>query len=380
MSAAAAAPTWFQRFLLPGLAFKAVVIGGGYATGRELAEFFIGSGPVGGLQGMVLAMLIWSLVCALTFLFARLVGAYDYRSFFQSLLGPFWIAFEIAWLLLLILILAVVSAAAGAIGAALFGWPEWIGTLLLALAIVGVTSYGTGAAEKLFRYSSTLIYVVYALFLVLALLSFGERIPAQLARPVPDDGWAIAGVTYASYNLVAAVAILPFLRHLTSRRDALVAGVLSGPLAMLPAILFFLCMAAYYPEIDDEPLPSDFLLRRIGLGWFHLLFQLMIFCALLETGIGIVNAFVERFANRRGGERLPHRTRLLIAAVLVLGSGFAASAIGLVELIARGYGAFGYIMLGVFVLPLVTIGLWRIVRTPPTPRPADAIPIKESIT
>ena len=25
--------SWFQRRLLPGLAFKAVVIGGGYATG-----------------------------------------------------------------------------------------------------------------------------------------------------------------------------------------------------------------------------------------------------------------------------------------------------------------------------------------------------------
>ncbi|MES2772187.1 MAG: type II secretion system protein, partial [Pseudomonadota bacterium] len=33
--------TWFQRFLLPGFAFKAVVIGGGYATGRELAEYFL---------------------------------------------------------------------------------------------------------------------------------------------------------------------------------------------------------------------------------------------------------------------------------------------------------------------------------------------------
>ena len=44
--------SWFQRFLLPGLAFKAVVIGGGYATGRELAEFFLGSGPAGGLLGM----------------------------------------------------------------------------------------------------------------------------------------------------------------------------------------------------------------------------------------------------------------------------------------------------------------------------------------
>src|SRR3546814_14100002 len=83
------------RSLLPGLAFRAVVIGGGYATGRELAEFFLGSGPRGGLAGMVLAMAVWSLVCAVAFLFARATAAYDYRSFFKALLGRFWLLFEI---------------------------------------------------------------------------------------------------------------------------------------------------------------------------------------------------------------------------------------------------------------------------------------------
>jgi hypothetical protein len=39
--------TAFQRLLLPGFAFKAVVIGGGYATGRELTTFFVPSGPRG---------------------------------------------------------------------------------------------------------------------------------------------------------------------------------------------------------------------------------------------------------------------------------------------------------------------------------------------
>jgi uncharacterized membrane protein YkvI len=77
---AATAPprsSWFQRFLLPGLAFKAVVIGGGYATGRELAEFFLPSGPWGGLAAMLLAMTIFSLVCIATFLFARKLEAWD---------------------------------------------------------------------------------------------------------------------------------------------------------------------------------------------------------------------------------------------------------------------------------------------------------------
>ena len=50
--------TWFQRFLLPGFAFKAVVIGGGYATGRELAEFFLPSGAWGGLAAMALSTVI----------------------------------------------------------------------------------------------------------------------------------------------------------------------------------------------------------------------------------------------------------------------------------------------------------------------------------
>lgn len=356
-------PSWFQRFVLPGFAFKAVVIGGGYATGRELAEFFIGSGPAGGVQGLVLAMAIWSGVCALTYMLAYVLRAYDYQTFFKALLGPFWILFEIAYVLLLILILAVIAAAAGTIGTTVLGLPEWVGTAALLGAIVGTTTSGTEGAERLFKYSSIALYVVYALFVVLAFSSFGDRIGPQLARDVPTDGWLVGGVTYASYNVIAAVAILPFLRHLTSRRDALIAGLASGPLAMAPALLFFLAMVAFYPEIGDEALPSDFLLRQIDLGWFHILFQTMIFAALLETGVGIVNGLNERIAAARSrrGAPLSTRARFAISAVLVIGCGLTASRFGLVTLIAQGYGAFGYIMLAIFVLPLATIGVVRLI-------------------
>jgi uncharacterized membrane protein YkvI len=208
---AGASPSWFQRFLLPGLAFKAVVIGGGYATGRELAEFFLGSGPGGGLAGMILAMLIWSIVCAVAFLFARAAGAFDYRGFFKALLGRFWILFEIIWLCFLVLILSVVAAAAGTIGLEVLGLPGIAGTLFLVAAIAGITSFGNRGAEQLFRHASVLIYFTYVAFVVLGLLSFGERIGPALALDVPADGWASAGVRYASYNVVAVVAVLPFV-------------------------------------------------------------------------------------------------------------------------------------------------------------------------
>lgn len=362
--AAETRPSFFQRFLLPGLAFKGVVIGGGYATGRELVEFFLGSGPLGGLLGMLLAMAVWSLVCAVTFMFARLVSATDYRTFFQALLGPFWILFEIVYVLFLILVLAVMAAAAGSIGAATFGFPEWAGTVALMAAVVAVTTFGTAAAEGLFRYSSSFIYLVYGVFLLLALLSFGDRIGPQLAAPVPDAGWIGGGIAYASYNVIAAVAILPFLSHQTSQRDAWIAGLLSGPMAMLPAILFFLSMAAWYPEIGAATLPSDFLLRRIDAPWFYVLFQGMILCALLETGIGIVNAINARatVAAEQVGGRFPPALRGATSAILVVGSGVAATQIGLVALIAEGYGFFGYVILAIFVLPLATIGVARILK------------------
>src|SRR3546814_3955998 len=98
-----------------------------------------------------------------------MMRAYDYRSFFEGLLCPAWIAFEVAYLIFVVLILAVFGAAAGAIGAATFGWPEFAGSVLLALSIVAVTSFGTDIVETLFKYASMLIYAVYALFLVFAL-------------------------------------------------------------------------------------------------------------------------------------------------------------------------------------------------------------------
>ena len=359
--------SWFQRYLLPGLAFKAVVIGGGYATGRELAEFFLPSGPWGGIFAMLLAMVVWSAVCIVTFLFARATGSRDYRTFFRNLLGPGWIVFEAAYFLFVILILAVFGAAAGAIGQALFGWPPLAGTLCLIVGIAAFATYGNTSVERLFKWVSFFLYGVYVIFVVLALSAFGERVAANFTAGGSNAGWALGGLTYAGYNIVGAVVILPVLRHLTSNRDAVIAGALSGPLAMIPAFLFFICMVAWYPEIGQQALPSDYLLQRMNLPVFHVTFQLMIFAALLESGTGGVHAVNERIAHAyrsRYQRDLSERGRLALAGGLLLIAIFLADRFGLITLIARGYRALAYVLLAVYVLPLMTYGVWRLARRP----------------
>lgn len=356
----------FQRFLLPGFAFKAVVIGGGYATGRELAEFFLPSGPWGGLAAMLLATVIWSAVCVATFLFARRYHAHDYLTFVRALLGPASIIFECAYLLFVVLILAVFGAAAGALGEAALGAPKLAGTLALMIAIASVVAFGTVSVERLFKYVSFLLYAVYALFAVLALTRFGDRIVAGFGAGGPTEGWALGGLTYAAYNIVGAVVILPVLRHLTSDRDAVVAGLIAGPLAMIPALLFFCCMVAFIPGIATETLPSDFLLQRLDLPLFHLLFRLMIFTALLESGTGSVHAINERISavwTARHGHPLGRGARLGIALGILTVCMFVAQRFGLVTLIAKGYRALAVVFLLIYVLPLFTVGITRLSRS-----------------
>jgi uncharacterized membrane protein YkvI len=366
----------FQRLVLPGLAFKAAVIGGGYATGRELAEYFIPSGPQGGVLAILVAMVSWSVVCALTFVLAHATRCFDYRSFFGTLLGPFAVVFELAYLVFMVLILAVFGAAAGAIGEAMFGWPKLVGTLLLMAGIGAFTAYGNHSVEQLFKWVSFFLYGVYALFVVFVLTGFGERALEIFRTPVPVDGWLSGGLTYAGYNIVGAVIILPLARHFTSRRDAMVAGVLAGPLAMVPGLLFFICMIAWYPRIGAEALPSDYMLRQLDMPVFHLLFQAMIFSALLESGAAAVHATNERVATAwrtHSGAELPNAARFAIAATVLVGSIFIADHFGLVALIAKGYRGLAYLFLAVYVLPLLTVGVWWLrrnaARTPAVSHP-----------
>lgn len=354
----------FQRFLLPGFAFKAVVIGGGYATGRELAEYFLGSGPAGGALGMLVSMLCWSALCACTFLFAHVTGSHDFGTFFRALLGRAAVLFDVVYACFLLIVLSVFGAAAGELGHSVLHWPAWTGTVLLVLSIAAVVSYGNSSVEALFRYVTYFLYAVYVALFILCLFKFGDPIAHAFANVPPSGKWWLGGMTYAGYNAIGAVAILPVLRHLQSRRDAVTAGAIAGVLGMLPALLFFVCMSAFYPEIATATLPSDYLLQRLDAPVFHVLFQCMIFAALLESGAGIVHGANERIAAVLSGRGvvLTRGNRLAIGSILLVVSVWIATQFGLVALVARGYRLLALMMLAVYVVPIFTVGLWRVTR------------------
>jgi hypothetical protein len=94
---------------------------------------------------------------------------------------------------------------------------------------------------------------------------------------------------------------------------------------------------------------------------------LMIFAALLECGTGSVHAVNERISSarkRRGAAGLSNVARLTLAGAVLTGSVFLADRFGLVMLIARGYRILAYAMLALYVLPIMTFGVWQLFRRP----------------
>jgi uncharacterized membrane protein YkvI len=359
----------FRRYLLPGFVFEAAVIGGGYATGRELVEFFLPAGPAGGLLGMGVTMLVWSVVLAVSFELARRARAYDYRSFMKLLLGRGWFLFEGAYFLLSVLVLAVMGAAAGEVVLSLFGAPRIVGSLVMIASVGLVLFQSSGAIERFLSWSVGYFYLVYLVFVVWCLLTFGGRIEESLAAEPVGSRWLLAGVTYAGYNVATIPAVLFSIRHLGRAKEAVVAGLVAGPLAMLPAVAFYVPMMGYHREIGEVALPSAFLLAKLGAPWFEWAFQIAVLLTLVDTGVAILHAVNERVARgyEEGGRLMPRALRPAIAVGIMAVSVFAASAVGLVGLIARGYGLLTYAFIALLVLPVLTVGVSRLRRLDGSP-------------
>jgi uncharacterized membrane protein YkvI len=356
---------WFRRYLLPGFVFEAAVIAGGYATGRELVEFFLPAGPWGGLLGMLVSMLFWSAVLMISFELARRAQSYDYRSFFKLLLGRGWFLFEIAYLLLLVLIIAVMGAAAGEIVHSLFGLPKLLGSL----GMIGLTGlllfYSSATIERFLALSVSYLYLVYIVFVVWSIAVFGDRIEHALATEPVGDNWFKAGITYAGYNVATLPAVLFCIRHLKRPRETLVAGFLAGPLGMLPGVLFYIAMIGYHNELASVSLPSAFLLGKLGAPWFEWAFQIAVLLTLVDTGVALLHSINERVAKiyEEKAQPMPRLLRPALAVAIMIGSVYAASAIGLVDLIAKGYGYLTYAFIALLIVPVLTIGLWRLLRS-----------------
>lgn len=350
----------WTRYLTPGLVFQSVLIGGGYGTGAEIARYFASHGLLGGLLGLGVTAAAWSVLCAVTFEFARVFRTYDYGSMMRRLLGRAGVLYDLCFYAMLLLVLGVVNATAGASVRALTGLPSWMGVAMLSFGVVFLVLRGTEAIEKALSLWAYVLYAVFTLFLAAVFLRFGPAVTAELRGGEISPGWLSGGLRYAAYNLLCVSMILYTLRDLKTRREAVTCGVLAGLLGAAPALPLLLAMGCDLPAALASETPVTAIFERLDMPWLYVLFEIVLFGTLVETAAGFIKALEDRIEQALFRSRSFELARPLITGA-VTALGICVSTFGLTGLIDKGYGAVSLAALGLFALPMLTAGV-RMIR------------------
>lgn len=355
---------WWRVYVLPGAVFQSVLVGGGYGTGREIVEFFTQQGGLGGFLGLAVTLICWIVVLGATYEFARRFRAYDYRSFFQHLLGRWWFLFEVLFGLMLVLVLAVVASAAGEVLLQELGLPYLVGITAMLLLVGILAFFGREVIANVLALWTGVLYVLFLAYFVASVSATGSASLAELTRWEAGGGWATKGLQYALYNLFIVPVVLYATVAIRTRREAVLAATAAAFICVIPASLFHFTFLAHYPEVVGFEIPVYTVLVGLGLQILVLSYLVGLFGTFIETGAGLIHGVNERIDSYRrdlGHPSLKRLTRSLIAMGTVAVSAVLAT-VGIIPLIARGYGGISWGFLLVYILPLLTIGVMKMRR------------------
>ncbi|WP_435181429.1 YkvI family membrane protein [Halorussus sp. AFM4] len=366
----------FGKIVLPAIILQSVLIGGGYATGREIVAY----GAKYGAAGWLAVVGIWlgfTVMAVLTFELARTFEVYDYKNFIKQLIGRLWPAFDLLFLVMAVLVIAIMASAAGNIMEQTVGIPYFVGVGAV-IAVVGVLSYAGETLIERFKTGGTaFLYVAYLVFGVLVLSQTWGDVTAVFASGntsyVDSAGVGAvvkSGILYVGYNLVVFPAVFFALERQQNRRESVVSGVLAGTLMTLPFALTYVAFMGFYPaeSVMGASVPWLPVLESVGGPAIIAFYGLVMGWTLIETSVGLIHALIDRLDENiddvavgplEGQTGLSSLQSGLLAVGVLVGA-LLLSRVGIIALVAQGYTMMAYLFIALFAVPLLTVGVLRI--------------------
>lgn len=354
---------WWSRVLLPGIILQSVLIGGGFATGREIVEYGGRFGASGWISGLAI-FFGFTVLATLSFEACRQWNVYDYKSLLKKLIGKGWIAYEISYLLLGVIIIAVMASAAGEILNNTLGFNVWVGIVLI-IGLVGFLNYmGEAFIARMKTIGTVALFGAYTLFGISVFTSRSSEIftvfqgwDTSYSTETPGFLFLIwTGITYVGYNLAVYPAAFFTVKNIGSKKESVVAGVVAGLLMTIPWFLTYIAIMAYYPDASvlDAPVPWLKMLEPFGPS-FVIVFGIVVGWTLVETATGIIHAFIGRIevdVIARTNKHLTGSRKALISFVALIAAMLLAR-VGIIDLIAKGYSFMAYAMILFYGVPLL---------------------------
>ena len=325
-----------------------LVIGAGFASGREILEYFNFRSNTN-ISGVLIAAFLFMIIAYLILAKSSEEGISDFDSYITSVAGRTAPLVRGFMLVYMFCGLFVMFSGSGALTDSLSLLPDFYGSVLMALICFAILSFDLRGIVTLNLILVPLmicgiifVSVCTAIFSDIAVFSPTEYI---------NGGVMISAVCYATYNTVTAGAVLvPLAKDLsikTIRAAAVGGGFCIGFLIML----VWTVQGASFDLIHDSELPMLTLAALCG-KLCKRVYTAVLFMAICTTavsyGFGLMSHFSDKIKTSR--------QRVLFSAVLCL-TALPFSLYGFSNLVSQLYSAFGYI--GMIWIVMVIVDKYR---------------------
>ena len=163
------------------------------------------------------------------------------------------------------------------------------------------------------------------------------------------------GILYVGYNLAVYPASFFTFKDIQTRRESVIASIISGLMMTIPWFLTYFAIMAYYP--DKSVLESTVPWLKMLVEFNPILiavFGIVVGWTLIETATGMIHAFISRIETEaiEKGNPLQNITKAYISLAALIAS-LILSQVGIIDLVAKGYTVMAYAMIAVYAVPLL---------------------------
>ncbi|CAH2716531.1 hypothetical protein BACCIP111895_03718 [Neobacillus rhizosphaerae] len=333
---------WNQAFQIAAV-YVGTVVGAGFATGKEIVEFFSRFGFFGFIS-ILMSGYLFVMIGSKMMRMAAQIEAKSYQEFNEYLFGK-WAGsvINIFMLIMLLGVSAVMLAGAGAVFEEQLGLPKNLGVFLTIFLSYLVMLVGT---KGLFAVNAFIVplMITFSLILMFLSLQMPHFLEHFLFIPHAADGWksVIAPFSYAALNLGLAQAVLvPVATEVRDDWTIKWGGILGG-LALTLILIGSHFTLIMLPNLELYDIPMAIIMKNLA-PFFYWIFVLVIYGEIFTSVIGNVFGL-----DRQLQQYMPVPTMLSVTAIFVVS--YLISLVNYSTLLSYLYPLFGYICMTFFIL------------------------------
>ena len=334
------------------LMFVGAIMGAGFASGREIWQFFGVFGRQGRI-GILLIAVLFVVLGMMTAYLARILGTNDMGRIIAPGGNP-KIENLVSWFMAIMLftVLINMTAAGGALLHQNFGISRLVGGVLIGVLVIVTVLGEFERISKVFRYIMPVLFAAVILISVLAVTAnLGASAQREPVKPSPIAGnWVLAACLYISYNILAMIPIVATSSvNAKSEKSAMLGSGLGGIFLGVLAFTIVLALQKDMQFAQAMDMPMLAYAGRISKG-AGIIYSVLLFAAIYASATSNFYGFTTKLRTDEKKSR-----KVILSACLA----FLLGLVGFKNVVAYMFPIEGYLGFAIIAMLLLNFAQVR---------------------